>query len=125
MKKLLCTILLFSSFSLFASQDIFRIEIGKRDSSSDTQDLRQRVWMLEQAVRQLQDKVFQLEYSNANRPSPVASKQYTCTLQNNMAGTFTSTKGSMGEAKADVIKQCTDKNSSNFFCKKKDVECSE
>jgi len=40
-----------------ARDDIFRIEIGKSSGGSD-RDLRERVWMLERAVDQLQRKVF-------------------------------------------------------------------
>lgn len=109
---LLATTFVFSAFAdrvkyesgsvKLSTQDVIRIEIGKDkyddDDRSSKYDLYRRISSLERAVRQLQDRVFDLEVENGSLKDN--QKFYTCFIKTPFDGTFTSTKRSMTEAKA-------------------------
>jgi len=98
------------------AEEIFRIEVGKNSSSSQS-DLQRRVWELERAVWQLQQKVFNLENKNPGNNS----ETWLCTLKA-MGNTYTGTGGSKAVAKAKVIDVCkAARGGDGFFCK--DPEC--
>lgn len=111
-------ILTFSAMAR-ADEPVVRIRFGSNYRDYSMEETQRRVWELERAVAELQQRIFHLE-----RQPPVVvqpEKPWTCLLSNNMKGTFTSTKATRGEATAHVLKQCEDP----FWCKAQDVSCSQ
>ncbi len=111
------TLCFLAIFSVEASaEEVFRIEVGKRASSSSS-ELQHRVWELERAVSQLQQKVFSLENKNPTSPSDT----WLCTVKA-MGNTYTGTGGSKAVAKSKAIDSCkAARGGDGFFCK--DAEC--
>lgn len=109
MKKLLILSFLFS-FHVQAER-VIKIEIGKDYKNHSKAELRQRVWMLEKAVYQLQNRVFHLE-SESNSKS-----DWICKITA-MGETYTGIGGSRAVAEAKVFKNCKKgQKGSGFFCK--------
>lgn len=100
-----------------ARDDIFRIEIGKSSGGSD-RDLRERVWMLERAVDQLQRKVFQLENEGGSRGGHT-----TCYIKTTFHGTFSATEPTETAAKAKAMERCSEKIKHGFDCDDDRVKC--
>lgn len=100
-----------------AGDDIFRIEIGKSSGGSD-RELRERVWMLERAVDQLQRKVFQLENEGGGRGGYT-----TCYIKTTFDGTFSATEPTETAAKAKAMERCSDKIKHGFACDDDKVKC--
>lgn len=100
----------------FEPEDILTIEPIRRRSTT-IQELKDRIWMLERAVAQLQNKVFALSKKQAPKTKP-----YTCYIKV-FSKTFSATHASKMKAKVDVIKECTTKNSS-IHCDEDEVKCS-
>ena len=115
MRYLIVSFLFVASISF--GQEIYRIELGKSSEHSSNEELRMRVWSLERAVAQLQDKVFQLSNAAAQTPQ----KSWTCTTKN-FGKTYTATKPSRGEAKGAVLQSCGKDNS--IGCED-DLKCEE
>lgn len=85
--------------------------------------LRKRVQRLEMAVRQLQDRTFNLEVSN-NRPTvTLAPKEHTCYLKTTFEGTMMGKGGSEAEARAKALQECDNKNG-GLSCKEENLRCS-
>lgn len=115
MKTLFLLICLFMMGSL-SKADVIKIEIGKEKGSSSS-DLERRVWYLERAVRQLQDRIYDLESDKGN---PVKG-MFTCQISS-FGKSFSATEPTEMAAKAKVLKQCADASNA-IHCEKKDVEC--
>jgi hypothetical protein len=122
-------------FSIPASSDVdvdgvVKIEIGKNRGSSQT-ELWNRVWMLERAVAQLQEKVFELQMRRGHggggviivpNPGTNPKEMTTCYIKTPFNGTFTATEATETAAKAKVMQDCANKASS-IHCGEDDVKC--
>lgn len=113
----------FAIFLLLAvparSEEVFRIQVGGDYQRYSHSDLQRRVWELERAVSQLQNRVFQLEASA--KPSG-SGDTWLCTVTA-MGDTFTGTGGSKAVAQAEAIKSCKNaRNGDGFFCAVKKCE---
>jgi len=102
---------------------IIVIDVGSEEKTSK-KDLEKRIYRLERAVRQLQDRVFDLEVENGDLKDD-NKKKFTCYIKTNMKGTFTSTQKSLTQAKADVMKKCSDEIKFGFECDEDKVKCGE
>jgi len=130
---LLSLVFLFSLSSTFAKsfhnndsnddKKIIVIDVGSEEKTSK-KDLEKRIYRLEKAVRQLQDRVFDLEVENSDLRDD-NKKKFTCYIKTNMKGTFTSTQKSLTQAKADVMKKCSDEIKFGFECDEDKVKCGE
>jgi hypothetical protein len=97
--------------------NIFRISIGdERDQRPES--LIRRVRNLEQAVGELQMKVYDLE----REPVRVEKTVYVCSTQSDFNETFLGEGDSLIEAKANAVLKC-EKRRNGMFCKNK-MECS-
>ncbi len=108
--------------------NIFRISVGPRETSSTSmRDLQERVWALERAVYQLQNRVYdltdQLNDSRRIRLPSLPVKTYSCYITTPFDGTFTGTGSSIGEAKGKALKACSVKNKSSIFCSESKLKC--
>lgn len=131
-QKLMAIICLFAFSNSYAASkvktvDVIRIEVGRedfvREDKVSRKDLYRRIYLLEKAVRQLQDRVFDLELSH--KISDEDEKSFTCYIKTPFDGTFTATKKSLTEAKASAIKQCSTKLPTGFSCDDNKVVCGE
>ncbi len=104
-------------FSVSVSAEVFRIEFDSDMNSLSKRDLRKRVWKLERAVAQLQEKVFELSYSKPKRVK--TKKKHTCYVSA-FGKTFTASERTETAAKADVLAKCS-KDSHAMHCK--DITC--
>ncbi len=91
-------------------ESVFRIEIGNDYKNYSEADLRRRIWSLETAVVQLQEKVFELQEKTAQADS------WICTVKA-MGNIYSATGGSKAVAQARVIEKCSKANDGSFFCK--------
>lgn len=92
---------------------------------SSTSDLRERVYMLERAVEQLQAKVFELSNGHGGAhptPPPVAGPMVTCYIKSSFNGTFMETAPTETAARASVLKKC-DEADAGLSCNEKNVKC--
>ncbi len=96
--------------NLAMSQSIFRIEIGDDYKNHSNKELKRRIWRLERAVAQLQDKVFDLQTQGSR-----SQKTWICTLSA-MGENYSAAGETKAIAKAKVLKECSKKGDS-FFCK--------
>ncbi len=124
---LITTILLGST--TFADRDrVLRIEIGKDYKNYSNSDLRRRVWQLEQAVDQLQRRVFELELKDEfEKPKPEVIKKeedkWFCKITA-MGKDYAATGPTKPKAKMNAIEACKKESSGDgFFCK--DPVCEE
>lgn len=120
MKSLFLAICLFSLSA--QSQDIFRIEVGKDFHQYSNVDLQRRVWELERAVMQIQQRVFNLEVSKTAPivvAPAVAQETWVCTVTA-FTKTYTGTGTTKALATLQTTQSCTAENSA-MFCK--DVKC--
>ena len=105
---------------------VIKIEIGDESYSSDNnyskKDMARRVYRLERAVRQLQQRVFDLEIENDNLKDENDGK-YTCILSTPFDGIFTATKKTKMAATANVLKQCSSKKEGSIHCRDSNVKC--
>jgi hypothetical protein len=85
-------------------------------------ELQNRVWALENAVLQLQRRVFDLEVEGATAAAK-PKKSFTCYIQS-FGKTFTATKDSESAAKADVLSKCSSATNA-MHCDVSDVTCGE
>jgi len=109
--------LFFGAVPLIA-EDVYRIEIGKNRD----RDLQWRVQRLEQAVDQLQRKVFDLESRPVATP-PAASAFTTCYIKTPFDGTFSATEPTETAARAGALEKCNAKAKSSIYCEEKDLKC--
>ena len=106
------------------AEDVFRIEIGKKDSSSrgSERELFRRIYQLELAVDQLQRKVFDLERKNSESNNG-ASTWSTCYIKTTFNGTFSSTKPTETAARAETMEKCSKGTDNSIWCKESDIKC--
>lgn len=113
MLKFIFLVFLFSFSS--QAERVIKIEIGKDYKNYSKEELRQRVWMLEKAVYQLQNRVFQLEAGNSSK------SDWICKITA-MGETYTGIGGSRAVAEANAFENCKrGQKGSGFFCK--DSKC--
>ncbi|HPI40155.1 MAG TPA: hypothetical protein PLJ21_05080 [Pseudobdellovibrionaceae bacterium] len=116
--------ILFFSFSSSA-EPIFKIEVGDDYSNYSASDLKKRVWELERAVSQLQQRIFQLEFAKATPPTqPVAppADVWVCRISK-FGKSYTGTGSSKAVAKLKVTEACISGNDGNdFHCKNPECE---
>jgi hypothetical protein len=99
-----------------ADAQVIRIEVGDKKGSSK-EEIERRVWDLERAVRQLQNRIYDLE-SDRSRPT---AKKTTCSLES-FGKVFNATEDTEMAAKAKVMKACADATNA-IHCDKSKVEC--
>lgn len=90
-------------------RSIVRIEVG---DDRDDRDTLMRVRRLEQAVRDLQDKVYELQTNSAPRTRTVTT--HVCSITTNFDGTFVGKASSRVEAEALARQKCQNQRVS--FC---------
>lgn len=115
--KTLFVILAFYMSSAFAS-DITIVMPGKDYGKYSNDELRMRIWNLEKAVMQLQQKVFALELGQTSTPG---AGQWTCMIKS-FGKTFTSTAPTKMKAMADVVADCS-KATNAVHCDEDEVKC--
>jgi hypothetical protein len=93
----------YGSISLRDGGNILRIDIGSEQEANSRQ-LAQRVTRLERAVRELQNRVYDLE--DDNTASRRETKVFTCTLPTSFDGTFIGKGKTEGEARANASNAC-------------------
>ncbi len=106
------------------SDNVIRIEVGNELTSEDEiskRELERRIYKLERAVRQLQDRVFELE---SKTPEESKDTSYTCYIETSFHGTITAESKSLTKAKAEALKKCT-KETKELVCKGENVKCGE
>lgn len=101
---------------------VIRIQVGRNDGGVSNDELRQRVWHLEQAVQQLQMRVFSLEATGAGK-FPAAPSMVTCFVKTPFKGTFSATEATETAAKAAVIQKCSAVIRHGFDCEEDKVRC--
>ncbi len=123
---LVAAMVLFFPVAQAQRDDVIRIEVprGERDFESySNRELRRRVNQLERAVRQLQERVFELEYGK-NTPTPTATPEkalWTCRIDS-MGKIHTATAKTKAKAMADLISKCSSATSS-VHCDESDAKC--
>ena len=95
-----------------ATDNVFRIEIGKDFKSYSNEDLQRRVWELERAVGQLQVKIFQLETT----AKPEAPKTWGC-IVNAMGEEYNGAGDTKASASEAAMSNCRKNSKDTFFCK--------
>jgi hypothetical protein len=115
MKKLI--VLMTIAFSMSLGAEVFRIEFESDYSSLSKRDLKRRVWKLERAVAQLQEKVFQLTYAKPIKKK--RKKKHTCYVSA-FGKTFTATRSTETAAKAEVLSTCSKGNHAEHC---NDIKC--
>ncbi len=104
--------------SVASANPIFRIEVGKDYRRYSNSDLQERVWRLEHAVQQLQQRIFQIEASNQ-----VVEQEETwiCTVTSG-GQSFSGTGATKAVAMNKTMENCSAKADS-FFCR--DPKCTQ
>jgi len=90
----------------FVEPPVVRIHVGDDYQRYDNRELQRRVWELERAVSQLQERVYDLEATPVVVTPPPAP-DWTCRVSA-FGKTYVKTKASRGEAEALVLKACSD-----------------
>lgn len=93
----------YGTISLNDGKNIFRIDIGN-DRDVETRQLVKRIVRLERAVRELQNRVYDLEDDAA--PSRREVTIFTCTLPTSFDGTFIGKGKTAAEARANAVNKC-------------------
>lgn len=89
-----------------------------RDQSESMISLNNRIKLLERAVKQLQEQVFDLSVQKTTQ-----TKKYTCSLTSNFNKTYIGEGTNLIEAKANVTKACETGEKTGIHCDKNDIEC--
>ena len=123
MKKLIsfimfAIILTCASYSYAGFEAVFVIKPKESSTNYSNEDLKMRIWELEKAVFQLQQKVFALELNGANQAPKV---KYTCYMSV-FGKTFTATDESEMKAKANTISDCS-KSYNAMHCGEENIKC--
>jgi hypothetical protein len=126
MKTLIAFLAIISSLSAFAQSRGGEID-GRiilnngsstvRISINERNDVHQRLRLLEEAVRDLQDQVFDLR----DRPRREARSMVVCSLKTTFEGTFIGKAPTKLEAEAEVRNKCEDARAA--FCSSAKVVC--
>ena len=91
---------------------------GKEYGKYSNDELRMRIWNLEKAVMQLQQKVFAMEISQNSIPT---AGSWTCMIKS-FGKSFSSTAPTKTKAMADVIADCS-KATNAVHCDEDEVSC--
>lgn len=114
--------MLFVFFCLFAAKvfasDITIVMPGKDYGKYSNDELRMRIWNLEKAVMQLQQKVFAMEIAQTNTST---GGHWTCMIKS-FGKSFSSTAPTKTKAMADVIADCS-KATNAVHCDEDEVTC--
>lgn len=106
-------------------EKIVVIDLGSETpAKSSNKDLYRRLYRLEKAVRQLQERVFDLEVENSQLKEEEKGPSYTCYIKTSK-GLFTSTQKSMTQAKTQAMQKCTEAIRYGFDCDEDKVKCGE
>mgnify|MGYP000393776939 CR=1 FL=1 len=108
-----------------SSPEVIRIELGEDESSEGEitkRELERRIYRLERAVRQLQDRIFELE---TKEPSAEKDITYTCLIETSFHGTVSAEDKSETKARAAVLKKCMTETKESLKCKGEFVKCGE
>lgn len=92
---------------------IVRISVGQ----DRNQDTHRRIQRLEEAVRDLQDMVYDLQDDRRDR----VFTEYVCALKTNFQGTFIGKGSAKIEAQANAVNAC--KRSGAAFCESTQQQC--
>ena len=92
------------------ADDVFRIQVDRSYRRHKNQDLERRIWELERAVAQLQDKVFHLQSGNSK------NKMWVCTITA-VGENYKGVGQSKAQAEMRAFKDCKDKRKNTYFCK--------
>jgi hypothetical protein len=95
------------------ASSIVRIELG---DDRDDREMLKRIVRLERAVRELQEKVYDLE------ATPVRVEGAICSAKFFKAGYIEATAAGMVQARAEVLRQC-EKLDGGIFCDSKEIKC--
>jgi hypothetical protein len=111
--------------------ETIQIRAGSNYKDYSNEELRKRVWKLEQAVQKLQDQVFQLAMNNSNNNSnnggsnfngnQNANSTWACHMES-FGKTFVSSGNTKASALAQVLKKCSDATNA-VHCNENDVKC--
>ncbi len=127
MKFLFILSCLFST-SVLSAREFIKIDIGQDYQKYSTSDLQKRVWELERAVDQLQEKVSRLERSGRNTshviiaapekaPERPAEETWLCTV-NTVNSAYSGTGTTKAIASKNALENCKKaRNDDGFFCK--------
>ncbi len=127
MKTALFACLLIASAVVFLpsaeSDPIFRIEVGSNYESYSNDELKRRVWHLEKAVWQMQQRIYHLEAQGPVQQVVEQRSEWTCYLRS-FGKAYTHTAASQTKARAEVIRQCSQATNA-MHCDEEDVTCGE
>ena len=115
--KIFFIALILTLSSAFAS-DITIVMPGKDYGKYSNDELRMRIWNLEKAVMQLQQKVFAMEIAQTNVST---GGHWTCMIKS-FGKSFSSTAPTKTKAMADVIADCS-KATNAVHCDEDEVTC--
>ena len=110
----------YGTIGLNDGKNILRIDIGN-ERDVDSRQLAQRITRLERAVRELQNRVYDLE--DEAIPARREVKIFTCTLPTSFDGTFVGRGKTQGEARAEASNNCKEGGAS--FCNDSDIKSCE
>lgn len=110
------------------AEEVYRIKAGSTYRSYSNRELRERVWDLERAVSQLQQRIYQLEADGAatavatkTPAEPEKPDTWACTISA-MGKPYVGTGPTKAVATAKATEKCmTAKGQDGFFCK--DPKC--
>jgi hypothetical protein len=105
-------------FTLSDGSNIFRIEVGQEKGGSNSapspvNELYSRIFRLERAVRDLQNRVYDLQENV--QPELREVKVATCTLETPFNGTYLGKGSTENQATFDAIRQC-EKKADTYYC---------
>lgn len=103
------------SIKLGDGRNVVRISVG---DDRDERDMLRRIHRLEQAVRDLQDQVYQLQ----SAPQQVSVKVHVCTGKMFRAGQVTGKGSSRVEAIGNAMDDCSAKRG-DIFCEEDKLRC--
>jgi hypothetical protein len=110
----------YGTISLNDGKNILRIDIGN-ERESDSREVSKRVARLERAVRELQNRVYDLE--DDSLPATREVKIFTCTLPTSFDGTFIGKGKTEAEARANASNEC--KKGGAAFCNDRNIKSCE
>lgn len=110
----------YGTISLNDGKNILRIDIGN-EREADSRQLVQRITRLERAVRELQNRVYDLE--DETTPTHREIKVFTCTLPTSFDGTFIGKGKTEAEARANASNNC--KKGGAAFCSDRSIKSCE
>lgn len=104
------------SISMNNGRNTVRINVG---DSRDDRDMLYRMIRLEQAVRDLQDQVYELQVAPIPVPLPIPIPRrifYVCSARFSFAGTVTARGKTELEARGNLSDACVDRSHDRFHC---------